>query len=223
MRPLLLGLLLVLAACAGRGRPATDPTAFSCYAAPNLAQVQRVVVVPLWRAQGVGRSALVLDEALATSLRELGRFEVMRLSEADRDELLGTDAVAANSVPSDALRRIFQRHRADAVLIGRIEHLHSYDPVAIGLATHLVSCLDGTVLWSASGHFDGARHDVQTDLRAWHDATVGDNVGELGGWQAALSSPRLFARYVSDRVAASVLAPPPSANAIRPGSHPLPR
>ena len=101
---------------------------------------------------------------------------------------------------------LLHEYRIDAVLIGRIEQLDSYDPVSLALEAVLVDCSDGTVLWTASGHFDARRADVQDDVRAWHRAAVGEAQQGIAGWRATLSSPALFARYVCDRLAHSVRA-----------------
>ena len=48
---------------------------------------------------------------------------------------------------------------------------------------------------------------VPEDLRAWHRDHVGEGNGPLAGWKSALSSPALFSRYVTDRLAGTVIPP----------------
>jgi hypothetical protein len=67
-----------------------------------------------------------------------------------------------------------------------------------------VSCHDGEVLWAATGHFDGHRQDIQTEIRGWYDEHVAGDSHPLSGWKVALESPRMFTRYVTDRLAQSI-------------------
>lgn len=195
----------LLAACGGRAQVADS---FPCYFHPGIAGVQRIAVCPLHRAKGVGNAATAVDRGMPASWRELGLFEVINLTAAERDALMPEDALHLGRVPPDALRGFRDAFRVDAVLIGRIEQLESYDPVSVALEAALIDCGDGTVLWTASGHFDSRRAEVQDDVRAWHGATVGDAQQSIAGWRITLSSPGLFSRYVCDRLAHSVLNAP---------------
>ena len=52
---------------------------------------------------------------------------------------------------------------------------------------------------------DAGRKQIQDDLRLWYRDSAGGANASVSEWRSALQSPRLFARYVSDRLAASVL------------------
>jgi len=198
---------LALSGCL-RGEPPTDPTAFSYHTRPDAHAQRRVVVVPLYAGPGVGASVARLDAALATALRETNLYEVAVLTAGDRDLAFPVPGLGLDNLTPDNLRQFRDRHGNDAILVGRVDHFDSYDPIAIGLEVHLVSCRDGETVWSASGHFDGRREDVQADIRLWHRQTVGDGQPSIGGWQTVLQSPSLFSRYVADRLSATLLAPP---------------
>jgi len=198
---------MVLAVSACGPRPLVpDGATFSYHRDPQIAQIKRVVVMPFHRAQDVGSSAESLDRAMAASWRELGTFEVVGATLAERDALIPEDAFRKRSIESESLRRVFEDFRADAVLIGRIEVFDSYDPVTIGVEAALVSCVNGAVLWTGGGHFDGARETIQDDIVDWHRDAVGPGNQSVAGWRATLQSPRMFARYVSDRLAVTALA-----------------
>ena len=187
--------VLLLGGCAHR-----PPASLTWHTTPQALQPARVVVVPVWLANGVGRSAQGVTDSLAASLRELGRHEVVTLSLDQRDRLMPADALFANRLSTEDLLRIRDVAKADAVLLGRVEQYDAYDPVAIGLSVHLVSCHDGAKLWEAAGHFDGRRADVQEDVRHWHGLANGSAGGDLAGWRGTLSSPQAFTRYATDRL-----------------------
>jgi hypothetical protein len=168
-------------------------------------QLRRVAVLPFHRADGIGRSAGAMDDSMTSALRELGVHEVLTVSIAERDTLLKRDVIRANRITTDELLALRDALKCDGVLIGRIEQFTSYDPLAIGVTADLVSCLDGSVLWSATGHFDGSRSDVQKEIESWYDRTVIS--GNIAGWRQTLESPKLFTRYVAERMALSIPVP----------------
>ena len=195
--------LILVSACSTRDT-ASDARVFSYYTG-DTNSVNRVVYFPLYYSTRVGRSAERFNDGLAGSFRELGQMEVIIATHLQRDQLLQHDPLEVNHISSENLRSIFQRFNCDAVIIGRIEQYDSYDPISIGLRCKMVSCLDGSVVWSAAGHFDSKRADIQDDIRDWYESTIGINRPSLTGWQGTMQSPTLYARYVSDRLAASFL------------------
>jgi hypothetical protein len=207
---LLLVLICVgLASCSWRIRPPIDRGSdhFSVMNSPGLSSIRRVIVFPFFRGSASGSAAEGLDQSMPRAWRALNRFEVVQVDADERDALFPEDVLRSNRISSDSLRRVRETYLADAVLVGRIEHVESYDPVGIGLTAHLFSCRDGSVLWSGSGEWDGSDYDVQMDLRDWYHDRQGSANERIGGWKAVLSSPRAFARYVSDQLAESVRAP----------------
>jgi hypothetical protein len=168
-------------------------------------QLRRVAVLPFHRADGIGRSVSAMDENMTAALRELGLHEVLTVSVAERDTLLKRDVIRANRITTEELLALRDALKCDGVLIGRIEQFTSYDPIAIGVTADLVSCLDGSVVWSATGHFDGGRSDVQREIEDWYDRAI--TSGNIAGWKQTLESPKLFTRYVAERLALSIPVP----------------
>lgn len=168
-------------------------------------QLRRVAVLPFHRAEGIGRSATAMDESMTSALRELGLHEVLTVSQSERDSLLKRDVIRANRITTDELLALRDALKCDGVLIGRIEQFTSYDPLAIGVTADLVSCLDGSVVWSATGHFDGSRSDVQKEIEKWYDRAISSS--NIAGWRQTLESPKLFTRYVAERLALSIPVP----------------
>lgn len=177
----------------------------SFHTTAEAALLRRVAVLPFHRADGIGRSAGAMDESMTAALRELGLHEVLTVSIAERDALLKRDVIRANRITTDELLALRDQLKCDGVLIGRIEQFTSYDPLAIGVTADLVSCLDGSVLWSATGHFDGSRADVQKEIEHWYDRAVTSS--NIAGWKQTLESPKLFTRYVAERLALSIPVP----------------
>ncbi len=195
--------LLALLPLAGCTRPPA-PQGLSYQTTAQAGEALRVAVLPFWLGDRVGRTAQGVSDQFAASLRTLGRHEVINVTPERRRTLLPDDALAANRLSTDALVRIREALQVDAVILGRIEQFDSFDPPVLGLTVHLVSCLDGEVLWSATAHLDGGRQDVQDDLQWWNDHQNGDGNRSLAGWRLALSSPATFARYASDRLVETI-------------------
>lgn len=195
----------LLTSCTSARTPVPDGATFSYHRDPAIDQIQRIVVMPFHNAEQVGSSAATLNQAMSAAWRELGAFEVINATLAERDQLVPVDAFRTRNIDSDILRRVFEAFKADAVLIGRIEVFDPYDPVTIGVQAALVSCLNGAIVWTGGGHFDGARKQIQDDIEHWHQHAVGSDYQSVAGWRAALHSPKLFARYVSDRLAVTAL------------------
>jgi hypothetical protein len=168
------------------------------------AEAGRVAVMPFFIADGVGRAAGIMGDSMAAGLRELGLHEVVLVTPDQRDRLLTQDVVLANRMRAADLLIIRDALRVDAVLLGRVEQFDSYDPISLGLTCSLVSCRDGEVLWSATGHFDGHRQDIQDEVRRWYEKTLSSESNPISGWKVVLQSPKLFTRYVADRLAQSI-------------------
>ena len=181
------------------------PVDFSYFTAPHATEYTRVGIIPFYLNSDVGDSAKAIDNAMTAAVRELGVYEVTTISQEIRDELFGSSVPALSAIDPFTLREIRQRTHVDAIIIGHVQQYDGYDPISIGIECHMVSCTDAQSVWSASGHFDGRRRDIQDDMRKWHYYATGKGNQSIGGWELALHTPELFCRYVSDRLAASVL------------------
>jgi hypothetical protein len=199
--------IIALGTACGCARTLPPPST-SWRTSERAAEPGRVAVLAFWSGDGVGRSSAAVGEAMAASLRELGLHEVLLVGIDRRRALLPDDVLLANRLSVEQLLRLRDELRCDSVLLGRIEQFTGYDPVAMGLSVHLVSCADGEKLWEATSHLDGSRQDVQDDLRKWYDRSAGRGAPGIAGWRGVLASPTAFARYVTDRLVSTL--PPPS-------------
>ena len=207
-------LVLACALVLGTGcalRPVdTMPKAVSWQTDPVAMEPQRIGVLPPWLGPRAGTSAGVLADELAASLRQRGLHEVRTISVSERDRVLPRDVLAANQIGIDDLLRLRDLLAVDAVLLTRIEQFQSYDPISIGVVTHLMSCRDGSVLWSATAQLDGARADVQRDIERWWRVGRGAAGDPPGGWTTVLKSPSRFCRYAADTLVATIGKPVPA-------------
>jgi hypothetical protein len=167
--------------------------------------LRRVAVLPLHRADNIGRAVSAMDDSMTTALRELAIHEVLSISIKQRELLLPDDVIKSNRISTKQLLAIRDELQVDGILIGRIEHFNSYDPLAIGLTVDLISCLDGSVVWSATGHFDGARQDVQYEVERWHEREIKSD--GIAGWKVTLQSPKLFTRFIAERMVKTIPVP----------------
>lgn len=202
-------LALLCLGCAGCpfDRDTRQHEVMSAATTPRAADAGRVAVLPFFIAEGVGRAAGVMGESMAAGLRELGLHEVVLVTPDQRDRMLTHDVVLANRMRAEDLLKIRDALRVDAVLLGRVEQFDSFDPISMGATCSLVSCRDGEVLWSATGHFDGHRQDIQDEIRLWYGKTLSGESNPISGWKVVLESPKLFTRYVADRMVQSIPEP----------------
>ena len=198
---------ICISGCSPR-EPKAGPIQTAKFVHPALhsGSIGRIVFMPLEHRDGIGPSARRMDQQFAASWRQSGQFEVIYATIAERDAIFSPDMMSRNHIDSRQLHACRVQYQADAVLLGRIEDWQSYDPVAIGLQAHLISCQDGSVLWSAGGHFDGQHKAVQQELERWYFSTIGREQRNVSSWRTALMSPQLFSRFVSDQLVADALS-----------------
>ena len=189
-----------------RAEPVQHET-LSSHTSPHAAALRRVAVLPFSLADSVGRSARVMDASMTAALRELGLHEVITVSVVQCEKLLPRDVIQSNHIGTDELLALRDALHCDGVIVGRIEQFDGFDPLSMGVTAALVSCLDGTVTWSATAHFDSRRKDVQDDIQAWYERTAGTNNESIAGWKLTLKSPQMFTRYCAEKLALSIPLP----------------
>ena len=200
---------LLLSGCEWlRKSEAAEAREFSQFSGNAIDTVRRVVIMPIYLDERVSDKAKVVEENLIRSLTELNRFEVLTASHGERDELFADDPLRSNRLGQTSLRLTRERFGADAVVLLRVNHWQSYDPVAVSISCAMVDCRDGKVVWNATGMWDAGIRSTQDDIKEWYYDRKGKGNEVVGGWELMMSSPRLFTRYVSDRLAASVLSQP---------------
>jgi hypothetical protein len=147
-----------------------------------------------------------LDDAVATAVRDLNNQVVLQADATALPNDLSA-GVRSDSISVDAILALRDQYRCDAILIGHCHRFQGYDPVAISMTLHLISCHDGAVLWSATGDFDGSRATVQKDLASWYRHRQADPGNTVQTWRTALQTPSLFSRYAADRLLLTMVVP----------------
>lgn len=208
---IVLAALLAVAGCDIRSpfrhMPVAPPGTVSWQTTPRAVEPLRVAVLPTILAERIGKGAAEIAPALADSLRELGRHEVVILGPEQAGKLVLPD-LRTGIVPVEALLSVRDASGCDAVLISRVESFDGFHPVSIGVAAHLISCHDGAILWSAQAQLDGRRDEVQRDIEGWWERNRGGQAAALTGWKSVLSSPREFCRYAADRLVWTIAQEP---------------
>ena len=190
----------------GLGCGRSQPVTFAQWVAPELPQVRRVVIVP-FQTPDSSDKAQIVPKKLGAALRSHGQFEVMHLKMADIPQLSSEGAWDSNRIEPEILRALSSQYNCDAVLIGRIDRWHPYDPVAIGLQVHLIEVSTGSVVWSVGGDFNSRNQNVQDAIEGWWDATGGSAQASVSGWRITLSSPTIFSDWLATTIVSAIPSP----------------
>ncbi len=199
--------VLLLAGCAS-SRVARHN--ISVYHSEDLAQakLRRIVIVPFVADLCTSEESAKIVEALSLELQKVKGYEVVLAAAGDRR--LGVEGAVwrRGRVDANALIEARERYRADAFLFGAITHYKAYDPPLLGIKIRLLSATCGDVVWSADGLFDAADNSVRADaLRYFKRSGMKRS---LYGPELILMSPRLFGKYVVNRIVSSVCVNPRS-------------
>lgn len=121
----------------------------------RLAQVRRVVLLPMTLSDDASTSSAGRDTLQPLLISELGKtkhFEVIQLTSAQLKQWTGrAEWTAEDPIPPDALGRMREETAADAVLFARLTQFRAYQPIAVGWSLKLVSLVDARILWSVDG------------------------------------------------------------------------
>ena len=197
---------LLALGCVGAKRQNDPP--FSYYHAPPFQwnNVARVLVLPLDNETAAPHVPEEVRNALLSELEQMGRFEVIpgppdlpvTISRVIRDN------GRFNEV---ALIEVARTFRADVIVMGAVTQYSPYAPPRLGMVLQAVSPGDGAVIASVDGLWDSTNPLVAQRARdfylQWCKAHDEPFTAEL-----ALSSPRLFQRFVCSEAAHVLVGSP---------------
>lgn len=187
--------------------PSYRPTNVHVHPSDRLAQVRRVVLLPMTLSDLASTSAAGRDTLQPLLLSELGQtkhFEVIQLTSAQLKQWTGrAEWTAEDPIPPDALGRMREETAADAVLFARLTQFRAYQPLAVGWSLKLVSLTDARILWAVDEVFDAGEPTVVNAARRYYLEHQRDNTA-LGDSRAILNSPRRFGRYAAHATFASL-------------------
>ncbi|GDY21327.1 hypothetical protein LBMAG56_26730 [Verrucomicrobiota bacterium] len=173
----------------------------------RLAQVRRVVLLPMTLSDDASTSSAGRDTLQPLLISELGKtkhFEVIQLTSAQLKQWTGrAEWTAEDPIPPDALGRMREETAADAVLFARLTQFRAYQPIAVGWSLKLVSLVDARILWSVDEIFDAGEPTVVNAARRYYLEHQADD-SALGDSRAMLNSPRRFGRYAAHATFASL-------------------
>ncbi len=187
--------------------PSYRPTNVHVHPSDRLAQVRRVVLLPMTLSDDASSSAAgrdTLQPLLSSELGKTKHFEVIQLTSAQLKQWTGrAEWTTEDPIPPDALGRLREETASDAVLFARLTQFRAYKPLAVGWSLKLVSLTDARILWAVDEVFDAGEPTVVNAARRYY---LEHHVDEsaLGDSRAMLNSPRRFGRYAAHATFASL-------------------
>jgi hypothetical protein len=196
--------------------PPPPPVTYSQFHLPgwDWAAVRRVVVLSPRNESAYTRAGREFQQALASELQRLGRFEVVTAPFDDQTRMASlihqggkfNEAVAA---------AIAREHRADLLMYATVTQYSPYPRPRMGVVVQAVSPGEGKVAASVDGVWDTTDGGLAEQVRAYyrqrpkplpvhvrnHTIVADDNfAGDI-----ALDSPALFQRYVAHLVSETLV------------------
>lgn len=171
-------------------------------------QVQRVLALPLMDETPQGDGSLVISQAVRDELFKLRRFDLVQANPGDAALQPGNGPKQTGRIEVATIIELGRRYGVDAVLFGALDHYRPYDPPAVGMSLSLVDVETGRIIWHVRDFIDGADQRTALAMRYYfEDETARDEVFESDLMSTA---PQWFARFAAQRVANSMVPPPPT-------------
>lgn len=157
--------------------------------------IHRVGLVPLLGRPLDPEQGEVLHSAIFTELSRKTPYEIVPLSGHDLEYICVDDPYIRGRYEPQAIIDLSRRFHLDAIVVGTVTDYQYYTPQRLSLQLNLVAAETGASIWSSSVHLDATADKVQTAVRDFYEAN--ESLEETGGqgWEIALLSPRLFARF----------------------------
>ena len=115
------------------------------------------------------------------------------------------DAFEAGKISLKVLVEARQHHRADAIILGRLESHSPYQPPSVHISVKAIDTARAAVLYEASEGWDARDRAVKRDISAYYREYVGTDPCRFGPHIFTLS-PRYFLQYVANRSAKKMAA-----------------
>ena len=211
---MLLPLLLALAGCAGLSAVALDPARNGPLFTPENhagvarlpADVRRVVLLPLAAADGVeAETADSLDAIFVAALERTNRFEVVALSRAECDRVLGArQFVSTGALPNNFMEQIRDHYAADGVMFVDVTVARTMRPLAVGVRAKLATTAkEVQLIWTFDNVFSAGEPAVLNSARRYFIAN--DDSGlPMDRSEIVLQSPSRYAAYVAQATFATL-------------------
>jgi hypothetical protein len=214
--------------------PPPPPVTYSRYHLDgwDWGSVARVVVFTPRNESDYTRAGQEFQDALASELQRLGRFEVVA-APADDHARLASFAHQGGAFDEGVAVDIATRTRADVLVLPTITQYSPYPRPRMGVVVQAVAPFAGKVAASVDGLWDTTDGGIAEQVRAYyrqrpkplpayvrnHTIVADDNFAA----DIALDSPALFQRFVANTVARLLVDPAWSpAGLAKPAANPAP-
>ena len=160
--------------------------------------MRRVVVLPVYNQKYTGLVMKDIDDAFLAELSKLNAFEVVSVSRAEMETLMGRRELSSvEPVSVDFFRKVRDVYGAEGVMFIDLTSYSPYRPVSMGVRCKLVDVQAGRIHWASDALYDAGNEKTAAAARAYGIALGRENfpVREDGG--AILLSPKRFARFAA--------------------------
>lgn len=160
--------------------------------------IRRVVMLPVYHARIPGEVLKDVDVALVAELSKKAVFEVVPLSRAEMEVLIGVREVSSvERIPGDLFRKVQDQYGADGVMFTDLTHYSPYRPVSVGVRSKLVDIESGRIHWASDVLLDSSNAGVAAAAREYQKVMCRDNFPIQGDGGTVLMSPRLFVKFAA--------------------------
>ena len=160
--------------------------------------MRRVVILPVYNEKYTGLVMKDIDDAFLAELSKLSVFEVVSVSRADMETIMGRREISSvEPVSVDFFRKMRDVYGAEGVMFVDLTSYSPYRPVSMGVRCKLVDVAAGRIHWASDALYDAGNENTAMAARAYGVALGRENfpVKEDGG--AILLSPKRFARFAA--------------------------
>lgn len=160
--------------------------------------IRRVAMLPVYHARIPGEVLKDIDTALVAELSKKAVFEVVPLSRAEMEGLIGVREISSvERVPGDLFRKLQEQYGVEGVMLTDLTHYSPYRPVSVGVRSKLVDIESGRIHWASDVLLDSSNSGVAAAAREYQKVLCRDNFPIQGDGGTVLMSPRLFVKFAA--------------------------
>lgn len=163
--------------------------------------IRRVgILPPVGRGFDV-RQSTALQGILFTEFSQEAPYEFVPLHEWDLEEVDLNESYVRGRYEPAMIIDLARRFDFDAMLVATVVDAKTHDPQRLSLSTDLVASETGAAIWSAAVQLDASSDRTRNSLRAFYKSSEAMETEHGAGWELALDSPQLFARFAAWQLA----------------------
>ncbi len=160
--------------------------------------MRRVAMLPVYHARIPGEALRDIDAALLSELSKKVMFEVVPLSRAELETLIGLrDVSSVEAIPGDLFRKLKDQYGVEGVMFTDLTHYSPYRPVSVGVRSKLVDIESGRIHWASDVLLDSGNANVAAAAREYQKVLCRDNFPIASDGGTVLMSPRLFVKFAA--------------------------